>query len=127
MKQQGPAYKWKYAIGTTSRVPGSKLHYLIVDFDIENPRLGILLGYRPGHIFVQQTKNGWHVYTDLTFTFSKLCETLSIIGADHKWIEIGKQRGYFFLADKDAVYLPWPVERMQLHAKGREKGKSNPR
>lgn len=119
MKKGRVVYKWKFAIGTTSRVPNSKQHYLIADFDNEKVKLGIILGLSPSHIFIQQTPNGWHIYTDLQFTFKKLCQILDIIGADRKWIEIGKSRGYFFLADKGPVTLPWPVERMQINAKKR--------
>jgi hypothetical protein len=114
---KSPQYKWRLAIGTTSRVPQSKLHYLIADFDCKNLRLGLLSGYEPDHIFIQRTPNGWHVYTDLQFTFKKLCEALHILGADRSWISIGETRGYFFLADKGPVTLPWPVERMKLSGK----------
>lgn len=117
MKKGRAEYKWKFAIGTTSRVPNSKLHYLIIDFDAEKPKLGLVTSLQPQHIFVQRTPNGWHVYTDLQYTFKKLVEVLDIIGADRQWIEIGKSRGYLFLADKGPVTLPWPVERMRIHAR----------
>jgi hypothetical protein len=119
MKEGQAKYKWKFAIGTTSRVPHSKLHYLIVDFDEEHPRFSLIAGMNPDHMFIQKTPHGWHVYTDLQVTFSKLGQLLEIVGADKSWISIGKSRGYFFLADKGPVPLPWPVERMKLHAKKR--------
>jgi hypothetical protein len=63
---------------------------------------------------VQQTTNGWHVYTDLKLRFDQMEMALRAFGADKSWIRIGLKRGYWFLADKDAVTLPWPVERMTL-------------
>lgn len=114
---RSPQYKWRFAIGTTSRIPNSKLHYLIADFDNESLRLGVLCGMKPDHIFIQRTDRGWHVYTDIQLTFKKLIEALQIIGADRSWIEIGHTRGYLFLADKGPVILPWPVERMKLSVK----------
>jgi hypothetical protein len=111
-------YKWAFAIGTTSRVPNSKRHYLIADYDLTHPpSISLLMGLRPQHIFIQQTEHGWHVYTDLTYTFKKLLEILSLIKADPSWCTIGAQRGYLFLADKGPIHLPWPVERMSLYAK----------
>jgi len=125
MKKGCAEYKWKFAIGTTSRVPFDSeqpnyMHYLIADFDggtlsdifrkVQHIR-GI------NHIFIQRTNHGWHLYTDLMMTFHNLILTLHKIGADKQWIVIGQSRGYFFLADKSAVILPWPVERMIIHAK----------
>lgn len=129
MKKGRAEYKWRFAMGTTSRVPNSKLHYLIADYDCSEQvpypglRLGLIAGYKPDHIFIQKTPNGWHVYTDIQMTFKKLTEALAIVGADRKWVEIGKTRGYFFLADKGPVTLPWPVERMQIHATRKVKGR----
>lgn len=119
MKKGRAEYKWKFALGTTSRVPNSRLHYLIADFD-DVTWLGTAVSrlamFKPDHMFVQKTKRGWHIYTDITYTFKKLIEVLKIIGADRKWIEIGQSRGYLFLADKGPVTLPWAVERMEIHA-----------
>lgn len=122
MKKGCANYKWKFAIGTTSRVPNSKQqHYLIADFD-KVPHLPRIMALGANNMMLQRTPNGWHLYTDLQYSFKKLCEVLSIIGADKKWISIGKSRGYLFLADKQAVYLPWPVERMNIYAKKERQG-----
>lgn len=114
------SYKWKFAIGTTSRVPNSQsFHYLIADFDDPNKpdlskfrSIGLLI---PQNIFIQKTEHGWHMYTDNEYLFSELFLILHQLGADKKWIQIGRKRGYYFLADKSSVILPWPVERMVLH------------
>ena len=64
---------------------------------------------------IQKTENGFHVYTDLKLKFSQMCNALRWLKADISWIKIGEKRGYWFLADKDAVIVSWPVERMALH------------
>jgi len=124
MKRGRASYKWEFAIGTTSRVPSTYTHYLIADFDGGTladvfRRIQHIKGIR--HVFVQKTEHGWHLYTDLMLEFPKLILLLHKIGADKTWVNIGRTRGYFFLADKSAVILPWPVERMIIHAK--EEGK----
>lgn len=114
-------YKWRFAIGTTSRVPSSDLHYLIGDVDGQIlPVLKKLYEFCfpvPNNIFVQKTQHGYHFYTDLKIPFSKAIFLLHKIGCDKAWIEIAKTRGYFFLADKSAVILPWPVERMKIQCR----------
>lgn len=116
------AYKWKFAIGTTSRVPNSNLHYFMADFDgpasedLCSAAIHLFLcGY---FIYIQETKNGLHLYSNRQMPFKELCTNLKHLGADPVWVEIGKKRGYFFLADKDAVNLSWPVERMALRFDG---------
>lgn len=125
MKKGRASYKWNFAIGTTSRVPFNSAnqhsqHYLIADFDGGTladvfRKVQHIKGIT--HCFVQKTEHGWHLYTDLMLDFTKLILILHKIGADKTWVEIGRSRGYFFLADKSAVFLPWPVERMIIHAK----------
>lgn len=114
-------YKWKFAVGTTSRVPDSDMHYLIGDIDgALMPVLKELWRHCfpiPQNIFIQKTEHGYHFYTDLKIPFNKAVMLLHKVGCDKKWITIAKTRGYFFLADKSAVNLPWPVERMKIHAK----------
>lgn len=65
--------------------------------------------------FVQPTKNGYHVYTNVVLKFKQMELMLRTLGADPSWIRIGLKRGYWFLADKSPVMLPWPTERMALH------------
>lgn len=119
-----PKLKWSYAIGTTSRVPNSKeLHYLIADFDGPIPlHFNNLLCHLP-HVFIQPTKHGWHVYTSFRSDFKSIIELLSYYEADPNWIKIGRQRGYLFLADKDVLRFPYPVERMQIYWRDRRNGK----
>ena len=111
--------KWRFAIGTTSRVPNSGgLHYLIADFDNSFPltepfNYGVILNCRTA--ILQKTNHGWHLYTDIAYRFEKLIQTLKIMGADPTWIKIGKERGYFFLADKSEIDFPYPVEHMVIH------------
>ena len=112
-------YKWNFAIGTTSRVPRSGgSHYLIADFDGNIPTAFLLnLCYNSGarNIIIQKTPHGWHVYTDLEMTFGELQVILKWAKADPAWIAIGKERGYYFLADKSEIDFPYPVEHMVLH------------
>lgn len=118
--------KWRFAIGTTSRVPGSRLHYLLADFDDKlNMKMWLLVGmlatlgltYR-----LQETPHGFHLYTNVQLTFSQLVRTLKKLDADPAWISIGKERGYYFLADKKRIRFNWKVEHMVIHhAKTRKK------
>ena len=115
-----PKDKWRFAIGTTSRVPDSGgLHYLIVDFDEDNPNFSFLHKLDIKNAILQRTEHGWHVYTDMVLEFDTLVNVLShMLRADKAWIEIGKERGYYFLADKSMIVFPWKVEHMVLnHAK----------
>jgi hypothetical protein len=107
--------KWRFAIGTTSRVPDSGgLHYLIADFD--NPNVSIQLGKLGAcNLIMQRTDHGWHLYTDVVLPFNLLVSALKELGADPAWIEIGKKRGYYFLADKSMIVFPWKVEHMVIH------------
>jgi hypothetical protein len=120
-----PKSKWKFAIGTTSRVPHSGgLHYFIADFDdyifpLEDQIVRWIVD--PANIIIlQKTEHGWHLYTDVIFSFDKLVANLKLTGADAAWIDIGKERGYFFLADKSEIDFPYPVEHMVIHY-GKEK------
>lgn len=117
------AYKWKFAIGTTSRIPNRPgFHYLIADFDHHDigKELEYLTGFvKINHLFLQRTNHGWHMYTDYIMSFRDICILLGDI-ADKAWASIGEKRGYFYLADKNIVLVPWPVERMIIHV---EKGK----
>lgn len=118
-------YKWRFAIGTTSRVPKMPgKHYVILDID--GPKLPSLINQvacfaYPG-IKIYKTEHGWHVYTNMIVSWRTLPNLLLDLGADPSWVKIGRRRGYFFLADKKQAKLPWPVERMCLSAK-KGKGK----
>lgn len=120
--------KWKFAIGTTSRVPDSGgLHYLIVDFDEDRPNFNFLQRLDIKNAILQRTEHGWHVYTDLQLEWDTLVSVLSfLLHADKTWIEIGKQRGYYFLADKTMIIFPWKVEHMVIHY-GKEKAQNSKR
>lgn len=112
-----PKLKWKFAIGTTSRVPnsGGKIHYLIADFDgpiINTPALTGTV--KKAKAILQVTANGFHLYTNIQMTFESLVSTLKLIKADPAWIRIGQKRGYFFLADKDYINFTWSVEHMRI-------------
>lgn len=110
--------KWRFAIGTTSRVPFlTASHYFIADFDNEpfsNDKLRNTL-LCCDNIILQQTQHGWHLYSDLVMSFEELFQTLKEVGADKSWIKIGHKRGYYFLADKSLIFFPWPVEHMVIH------------
>lgn len=113
-----PLSKWRFAIGTTSRVPnsGGGFHYMIADFDGEIPQAAMeYIDSNVEHAIAQKTPHGWHLYTDKIMRFPDLIETLHYIGADHAWLEIAEARGYLFLADKDKIKFPWPVEHMVLY------------
>jgi hypothetical protein len=122
-------YKWKFAMGTTSRVPKSKLHYLILDIDCRTKDKSLIgLFYNlvgsVDNFFLQSTENGLHIYTDKKIRFDQFEMNARSMGADPAWIRIGLKRGYWFLADKSLVVVPWPVERMTLHhdKTGKKKG-----
>jgi hypothetical protein len=110
-------YKWRFAIGTTSRVPDSGgAHYLIADFDGNLPPFNKLEKMQVNNMLLQRTAHGWHLYTDyVVYDLSILAYRLRLLGADEAWIQIGYARGYYFLADKSKVVFPWPVEHMVLH------------
>lgn len=117
-------YKWNFAMGTTSRVPGRKgYHYLIVDIDgyLRPVILKRLEEFRIQRMMWFRTKHGWHLYTDLVLSFKKLLIALKKIGCDPMWLHIGKNRGYFFLADYELIEPAWPVERMVLYRGKRKK------
>lgn len=110
-------YKWRFALGTTSRIPGKKgQHYLILDIDGDIPFVlpENLTEVGVTKMIWMRTRHGWHIYTDLKVSWKKLPKLLRRLGADKTWIDIGEVRGYFFLADYDLVTLPWPIERMAL-------------
>ena len=108
--------KWRFAIGTTSRVPYKQgYHYLIADYDSKFPSFHLLDISGANNAVFQKTEHGWHLYTDWIFTFDELVSELHCLGADEAWIRIGKKRGYFFLADKSHVAMSWPVERMVIY------------
>lgn len=112
-----PKAKWKFAIGTTSRVPSSGgFHYLIADFDTNNITyvMNSLSKWNIDNMIFQRTPHGWHLYTNSIDNFDMTCYRLAILKADRKWVEIGKRRGYFFLADKDIILFPWAVEHMVI-------------
>lgn len=111
-----PKEKWKFAIGTTSRVPNSGgLHYLIADFDLDYLPLNDLIELGGNTLLIQKTEHGYHVYSKAIYTFDDLITRLVILNADPAWIQIGTKRGYFFLADKDFINFPWPVEHMTIN------------
>lgn len=97
-------------LGTTSRVPNSHLHYLILDID--RSALSRRLGLIPCPMVFQRTNSGWHIYTSLQLPFDEMLTVAKTLGADQGWLNIAYLRGYAFLADYDEVPLPWPVERM---------------
>ena len=114
--------KWNFAIGTTSRVPGTGLHYLIADIDshdlnsVEFKGITALFSRLDCNMIWQNTKHGYHVYTDHISSWNDILSLLKG-RCDSKWLKIGRERGYLFLADKKIVHLPWAVERMVIHAK----------
>lgn len=115
--------KWRFAIGTTSRVPhsGGVLHYLIADFDNHWPKEAVeYINETCEQAVLQKTPHGWHLYTNRIITFDGMDKVLHSIGADPVWIEIGKKRGYYFLADKDRINFSWEVEHMAIFY-GKEK------
>lgn len=125
--QHQPLSKWKFAIGTTSRVPnsGGVLHYLIADFDNEIPDIPVAL-VAGDNLIIQKTPHGWHMYSDKCMPFDALVKVLEYLGADPTWIQIGQQRGYFFLADKRQINFHWPVEHMVIYYGAKEEGPCNP-
>ncbi len=110
--------KWRFAIGTTSHVPGSKLHYLIMDIDNHGPSLSkVFCVLNAGHdvkMIWEKTENGVHVYSNLKMPFREMLILSERLGADPSWIKIARARGYAYLADKHQFKIPWPVERMVI-------------
>jgi hypothetical protein len=119
--------KWDFAIGTTSIVPHThrRKHYLIGDVDGYNmvPTLQFLgEQLRVFAIFTQRTQHGFHFYTNLQLSFKELLYVLRRIpGVDATWVGIGESRGYLYLADKEAMMLPWPVVRMVIYVNKEKK------
>jgi hypothetical protein len=120
-RKSNPKTKWNFAIGTTSIVPNTnrQKHYLIGDVDSKETKPTIeFLSDQLGanYIFIQQTKNGFHFFTELKMSFKELIYTLRRVpNVDPAWIGIGELRGYLYLADKRLLTLPWKVTRMILH------------
>lgn len=114
-------YKWRFAVGTTSRVPGQRgVHFLMLDIDSVNHdsvdvRLAMDFGCRT---FATRSPNGWHIFTDIRRGFKSTCELALAYGADPKWVEIGRNRGYLFLADYKPMKLLWKTERMAIYFNG---------
>lgn len=113
--------KWRFAVGTTSRVPHRVgMHYLILDYDapwkFKDVFTFVENGLRDdeGKWIAQPTTNGWHVYTSVIGDFSYIKQKAWRMAADLSWLRIAEKRGYLFLADKAPVPLPWPVERMVI-------------
>jgi hypothetical protein len=119
MKRQCQRAKWKFAIGTTSLVPDTSLHYLILDVD--NDQTEPTLRYLTDVLHVTDlaaypTPHGWHIYTAYKLSFLLLIQCISNVpNVDTQWLAIGRKRGYMFLADYKPVILPWPVVRMVLN------------
>lgn len=89
----------------------------MADFDFNFPFCDSFLCsmiLNANYVILQKTPHGWHLYSDLVFPFDKLIHTLREVGADAAWIDIGQERGYFFLADKSEIDFPYPVEHMVL-------------
>lgn len=110
--------KWKFAIGTTSRVPGCKgFHYLILDIDGKKgfDKITNQLDEFGCDYVTQDTEHGWHIYTDLITSLKECVLLAGMLGADRNWIRIAEGRGYFYLADKRPMNFAWPVERMVIY------------
>ena len=117
--------KYRFMIGTTSRVPGSRRHYLILDYyrPVIHFQAGAITFASNFKDRWQKTDHGWHVYTPIQFqTLSEMLETAVLLGADPAWARIAGQRGYAFLADKYCISLPWPVQRMVVTYGERQEG-----
>lgn len=115
--------KWRFAIGTTSRVPEhTGWHYLMFDFDepyFPNAVFDWLRNRKIAYV-PQKTTHGWHIYTNkVSDSLINIIELASTFNVDPAWLRIGAKRGYLFLADKGPVLLPWPVERMVI-ARGKK-------
>jgi len=123
-KKNTEAYKWEFAIGTTSRAIDekgkvkSRRHYLIADVDgAKNVERAILFfSATVDDFFVQKTQHGAHIFSNREVS-SELFICLLRGIADDSWLRIGQSRDYWFLADKRPVQLAWKVERMTLRAK----------
>lgn len=111
---------WSFAIGTCSIVPGSngREHYLIADIDDKDEltaTLAALVKCGVHNVHYQETKRGFHLFTDYRCSFNSVYRILRTIpSVDSVWLSIGRKRGYLFLADQDAIILPWQVTRMRL-------------
>ena len=117
-------YKWNFAIGTTSRVPGCKgFHYLIIDIDGKENHNDVFnrATYQLGEIgcdwVYEETQHGFHIYTSFITSFKESIILAGLLGADRSWLRIGEGRGYLYLADKTPIRMGWPVERMLIYAK----------
>lgn len=120
-----PKAKWKFAIGTTSRVPDSGgMHYVIMDIDSQVWPNGLVpILELADRVLIQRTEHGWHFYTDLIVPWGHLPKLLREAGADPAWVTIGEERGYYFLADKSALMFSWKVEHMVIYY-GKEKARN---
>jgi hypothetical protein len=132
MATKRPKTKWKFAIGTTSFVPDSKLHYLIVDIDtkdenkIVNAVWHLIYRFPRCSIYIQPTRHGYHLFTNIKLSWMDLRRKIRKIPfVDLTWIGIGESRGYFFLADKGHVRLSWKVRRMILRWEKNMKPRQN--
>lgn len=115
-----PKEKWRFAVGTTSRVIGTNgtdRHFLILDIDsieFDTSEIHDFVNSMDCRSFLMPSPRGWHLFTDLIVSFNEFKTYAKELGADSAWIAIGESRGYWFLADYMQVLLPWTVERMML-------------
>jgi hypothetical protein len=117
-----PKSKWRFAIGTTSIVPPGTAHYVIADVDVKDYMTTVIRAgdylYDLGaqNIAFFPTKHGWHIYTDYITSWKNVLKILNDLpGIDRNWLQIGKRRGYLYLADYKAVNLDWPLIRMVIN------------
>lgn len=120
-KKEKLTKKWKFCIGTTSRIPHERTnrHYLLLDIDGKlSFRLWKKILDADSLAVLERTPKGFHIYTSIRVSGRQFVEMAKKFGADPVWIEIGRRREYWFLADKcRRTPLQWKVERMILHAR----------
>jgi hypothetical protein len=114
MKIRTPAKKYRFMLGTTSRVPKSPgWHYLMLDIDGEMTPEAYNLIHEVRY-FLQKTNSGWHVFFPIQMRLKIMLSRATELGADPVWADLALKRGWAFLADKGKTRIPWPVERMVL-------------
>jgi hypothetical protein len=107
---------WLY--GVRSNIPHSFFHYLLVDVDSEN-LFDVLFYFQKKGIpldTVYKTDNGYHLLSYQPFQFETLIHFYaSLPFVDRVWVQIGIDRGYWFLWNRIPILSRRHLSYMKIN------------